>query len=228
MGLAVFTPRSAPKEISFGTSSRRVPRPYRASPGMPPCTPMVQGRSLEVLAPAAYFGLRSPLSPGLPHPVRCAFRFSQPPSALLLRSLPALFHAGNAHGVHRPSELSPCAQPNYPFRGRMPSCHCRCKNRGWLQGFAPGAEPLAVPSVLGSGYGTCSRGLRPLQGFPLPRAAFPTSKQEGSALGLPAEQLMYYPAVPFSVLPRGKVGLTLSSLPALLRFVTFLPTPLAR
>jgi len=52
----------------------------------------------------------SQLTPGLPHPVRCAFRFSQPPSALLLQGLPVIFQTGNVLGV-RPSELFPRSQP---------------------------------------------------------------------------------------------------------------------
>jgi len=70
--------------------------------------------SREVLAPTAHSVIRSPLTLGLPHPVRCAYRFSQPPSAFLLRTPPGTVSAGNAHGV-RPSEHFPCNQPRNPL-----------------------------------------------------------------------------------------------------------------
>jgi len=48
------------------------------------------GRSHGVRSPSAPAAVWSPLTPGLPHPVRCAFRLSQPPSALLLQTPPGL------------------------------------------------------------------------------------------------------------------------------------------
>jgi hypothetical protein len=53
----------------------------------------------------------SPLSPGLPHPVRSAFRVSHPPDGLLLAALPGLVSCRSAHGVPCPSELFPRPEP---------------------------------------------------------------------------------------------------------------------
>ena len=47
-------------------------------------------RSHGVRSPSTLTAVWSPLPLGLPHPVRCAFRLSQPPSALLLQTPPGL------------------------------------------------------------------------------------------------------------------------------------------
>ena len=72
------------------------------------------GASREVPSPTAFSEIRSPLTLGFPHPVRCAFRFSQPPDAFLLRIPSGTVSAGNALGV-LPSEPSPCNQPGHPL-----------------------------------------------------------------------------------------------------------------
>jgi hypothetical protein len=113
-----------------------------------------------VLRPYGVVSTRSPLTPGLPHPVRSACRFSQPLSGLLLR-LPCGFVSPRRHPWDsRPSELSPLDEP-----AALPVGHCpldvafpspcgprirggpgarrtslgsgRSRPRGRLQGFAP-------------------------------------------------------------------------------------------
>jgi hypothetical protein len=64
-----------------------------------------------VWSPSAFADIRSPLIPGLPHPVRCASRLSQPPSALLLRTPPGLFHPVTPMGFTLQS-LSPATSPD--------------------------------------------------------------------------------------------------------------------
>lgn len=44
-----------------------------------------------VWSPTAFTDIRSPLIPSFPHSVRCAYRFSQPLSALLLRTPSSIF-----------------------------------------------------------------------------------------------------------------------------------------
>jgi hypothetical protein len=123
------------------------------------CSPGVQ-------PPTACSDIRSPLILGLPHPVRCAFRFSQPPSAFLLRTPPGIISAGNAHGV-RPPEPFPCNQPGHPLGATClhavsPSTTAR------LQGLGPTAEPPLHPAGLGPGERVALLGFRLSKGFSLP------------------------------------------------------------
>jgi hypothetical protein len=112
------------------------------------CLPWIAPRSaLLRFFPLRRIGLRDPLFPGLPHPVRCAYRFSQPLSALLPRSLPAFFRAGTAHGVSSlqsfhplPSQATLSGPPAFL---PLPS---PCGN-GWLQGLQPGKEPTLLAPV---------------------------------------------------------------------------------
>jgi hypothetical protein len=55
--------------------------------------------------------IRSPLIPGLPYPVRCASRLSQPPSALLLRTPPSLLQLVTPMGFSLQS-FSPAISPD--------------------------------------------------------------------------------------------------------------------
>jgi hypothetical protein len=71
----------------------------------------LRGASHEVRGSYSTIHLPSPLDPGLPHPVRSAFRVSHPPDGLLLDRLPGLVSCRSAHGVPIPSELSPRAEP---------------------------------------------------------------------------------------------------------------------
>jgi hypothetical protein len=73
-----------------GTSSHRVRLPFRVSPGVPAESSGEDPAALGVPSPTAFEIVRSPLHPGLPHPVRCALRLSQPLGAFLLRTPPGL------------------------------------------------------------------------------------------------------------------------------------------
>jgi hypothetical protein len=90
----------------------------RAAAPPPPLSGSVRrcGSSHEVSLPFSVSPLTAAASwPGLPHPTACALRFSQPLDAFRsTASLPALFHAGSAHGVAPSRAL-------LPPRGRTPS-----------------------------------------------------------------------------------------------------------
>jgi hypothetical protein len=156
----------------------------------------------------------------LPHPVRCAFRFSQPLSALLLRSFPALFRAGYAPGVptlqsfHPTSSLVPLSEPNallplpclaawldFKAFSRTQSRHHTCRIRAYMA--------------------ACSPGFYPLQGLFPPNAAPPKGSN-------PFLDLLRNSSSPTSQRPptffRVGESATLSRVePALLRFATSLP-----
>jgi hypothetical protein len=89
--LEVFAPCSALTDLNLGwATSLRFSVPFRVSPSVLARPQPRSGRSPGVLSPSAPSAVRSPLTPGLPHPVRCAFRLSQPPGAFLLRTPPGL------------------------------------------------------------------------------------------------------------------------------------------
>jgi hypothetical protein len=84
--------RVPPRRSDIGSAtSHRFSVPFRVSPSVlarPHCPGLT---ALVGFAPLRRLpDIRSPLNPGLPHPVRCAFRLSQPPGALLLRTPPGL------------------------------------------------------------------------------------------------------------------------------------------
>jgi len=115
--------RCARSGIIFpSTSSPRVAFPYRVSLGVP-----LQPATLAATALVRFLPLRrltvirSPLTLGFPRPVRCASRFSQPPSAFLLRTPPSTVSAGNAHGV-QPFRAFPLQSAWNPSRVHVPSC----------------------------------------------------------------------------------------------------------
>jgi hypothetical protein len=84
----VFAAHLAPPLFtSCGANSRRVTFPFRVSPDVPvgpssECPTCPHG----VSSPSTFWIVWSPLHPSLPHPVRCAFRLSQPLDALLLQT----------------------------------------------------------------------------------------------------------------------------------------------
>jgi hypothetical protein len=161
--LEVFAPHSLEKYLSrvhppLGLYSptefhRAIPCSFAKSCN---CSPGVQ-------PPSAFSDIRSPLTLGLPHPVRCAYRFSQPPSAFLLRTPPGTISAGNAHGV-RPPEPFPCNQPGHPL-GATCLHAVSSLTRARLQGLGPTAEPPLLLAGLRHEGVRCSPGLYPLQGF---------------------------------------------------------------
>jgi len=106
----VFTPRSL-ENISSRPSSLRVTFPYRVSLGVPSRLDDDRDCSPGVSSPSAPDDIRSPLIPGLPHPVRCASRLSQPPSALLLRTPPSLLQPVTPMGFTLQS-FSPATSPD--------------------------------------------------------------------------------------------------------------------
>jgi hypothetical protein len=171
--------------------------------------------SREVLSPTALSDIRSPLTLGFPHPVRCAFRFSQPLSAFLLRTPLGPVSADNALGV-LPSEPFPCNQPGYPLGSTCPLA-VSSSTQARLQGLQPIAEPFLSETWLGSRRARYSLGFLPLQGILTSRArtlAGPSSHR------LISIRLAVPDVTPFRGLMREKFGLTLPSLPPLLRFTT--------
>lgn len=167
--------RCARPEIIFpGPSSPRVTLPYRVLLGVP-----LQPSTLAAPALVRFFPLRrltvirSPLTLGLPRPVRCASRFSQPPSAFLLQTPPSTVSAGNAHGVH-PSEHCSLQPAGASSRGPLPSCRWHVDSDARLQGLQPIADPLLLRAGLELRGARCSPGFSPLRGIhPLHTRAFP-------------------------------------------------------
>jgi len=93
-----------------------------------PSRPIATSQHLSwAFVPYSTCGTGSPLVAGLPHPLRSAFRVWLPSGRLPPSGpLPALFHAGSAHGI-RPSELSP--PERYPPRFRRDEPTCRFARR---------------------------------------------------------------------------------------------------
>jgi len=73
---------------------------------------------VRFLAPSARSTSRVHRGPGLPHPIRSAFRVSHPLDGLLLDWLPGLVSCRSAHGVPCPSELFP--RPEQPRLSARP------------------------------------------------------------------------------------------------------------
>jgi hypothetical protein len=75
---------------------------------------------VRFLAPSARSTSRVHCGPGLPHPIRSAFRVSHPLDGLLLDWLPDLVSCRSAHGVPCPSEPFPRPeQPRLSARPRL-------------------------------------------------------------------------------------------------------------
>jgi len=77
--------------------------------------------SHEVRGSFSTVHLASPLNPGLPHPVRSAYRVSHPLDGLLLTRLPGLVSCRSAHGVPALQSF-PLARSSDASRRPMPSC----------------------------------------------------------------------------------------------------------
>jgi hypothetical protein len=178
MSHTVFTPRSTKEIALFGDPPVGLHAPTEHNRRCP-LAQKVQGRSLEVRSPTAYTFCGAYTARDCLNPVRCAFRFLQPLSALLLRSLPALFHAGNAHGVHTLQSF-PLRQAELPSRDPLPSCRCTCQSKRRLQGFHPGTKRLRAVRITGDGTYLLSW-VFPLQGFLLSRMP----SYEDPLMGLP-------------------------------------------
>jgi hypothetical protein len=172
-----------------------------------------------VSSPTAHSDVRSPLSPGLPYPVRCASRLSQPPSALLLRTPPgllqpvtpmgfalqSLFPATSPDTLSGPHAILPLARRRSPAPwpqadcGSATPCQRVKKARGALLSWAsasPGVSPLLRQAQIG-------------------QCAFP--------LGLTVTRLAVSAHGARRVSMRGRIGLALPSLPPLMRFPTLPP-----
>jgi hypothetical protein len=108
---------------------------------------MRRGASHEVCGSSSTIHLQSPLNPGLPHPVRSAFRVSHPPDGLLLYRLPGLVSCRSAHGVPSPSELFPRPEP-----WRLSTPHCPLAVRPLPTAAPPpgGSAAAPLPIVQGS------------------------------------------------------------------------------
>ena len=137
-------------------SAGEVASPASVSPGLAPPSesdqsgPLVLSRGQPLpwgSVPFSACDRGSPQSPGLPRPVRCAFRVRQPswrlPSAT---TSTAVFHAAHARGV-RPSKLFPSRGGGMPLGAPLPTCRrlerhpasATCLAR--LLGFAPPGSP---------------------------------------------------------------------------------------
>jgi hypothetical protein len=87
--------------------------------------------------------------------------------------LPALFHAGNAHGVSRPSEPFPQLQPD-PSRDRVALLPFTVAIRLGFRALSPESGSVAPAIHISGTAGTrCSPGLLPLQGLLLSRDGSP-------------------------------------------------------
>lgn len=113
------------------------------------------------------FFIWSPLTPGLPSPVRCAFRFFQPLSAFLLQMISGLISCRfRPWGFYSP-ELFPQHPARTPSRGLIPSC--RLPSRiGSTTGFLAehGSVVLAIIFQMGT-KPDALLSFHPLQGFPI-------------------------------------------------------------
>jgi len=79
---------------------------------------------LRFRSPSAQ-SLRDPLHPGLPHPVRSAFRVSHPPDGLLPRRPSGLVSCRSRSWGYAPSELSPPHEALAPLDARnLPDVGC--------------------------------------------------------------------------------------------------------
>lgn len=118
----VFTSRSACNGQLQAPSSRRVPVPFRVSPSVRARSPSPSVLSWDSVPYGAY-NVWSPLVPGLPHPVRCAFRVSHPLGAFLLQTPPGIFHPVAPLGFALQS-LAPRSQPGHPLGAACPPAGC--------------------------------------------------------------------------------------------------------
>jgi hypothetical protein len=123
-----------------------------------------RGRSHEVLSPTTLSVAWSPLTPGFPHPVRCAFRLSQPLDALLLQTpsgpisyrlrpwgspLQSFFPTPSQDTLSSSSALLPLHPRVARLQGLLPG-----------RGFAP-----RTPIFQGWPGAVALLGFQPLQGF---------------------------------------------------------------
>jgi hypothetical protein len=108
-----FSRRAPPKVYPLAQSSRRVPFPYRASPGVPSldcskeCSP-------EVLPPSAYRSA-GPTFPGFASPGTLRLQVFSTSERVTSPQPPGLFSCRYRPWGFFPSELSPFAKPGYPF-----------------------------------------------------------------------------------------------------------------
>ena len=141
------------------------------------------GSSHGLCLPSAHQESKVHLSRAKACPLRSALRVWLPSRRLApFESLPALFHAGGALGIH-PSELPPHGRLAERFRSdeptyRLASRYARCRSGEPARGAAvPGLRPfrefLAADRVVSTTTAGCSpgfcpsraRGRRPLSGF---------------------------------------------------------------
>jgi hypothetical protein len=144
---AVFQSRASAGEVAS---------PASVSPGLAPPSefhqsgPLVPSRGQPLpwgSVPYSACDRGSPLRPGLPRPVRCAFRVRQPSWRLSSATTStALFHAAHARGVC-PTKLFPSRGGGVPLGAPLPTCRrlerhpasATCLAR--LLGFAPPGSP---------------------------------------------------------------------------------------
>lgn len=121
-------PRRPALRFSLPPPVARLATVRPSSPGVPPSFevfPRTLRRIASRLRPLSW-GFRpysardfgSPLPPGLPHPVRSAFRASHPPGGLLLPKRAGLFHPAGALGV-LPFRVFPSQGDASPLRRRL-------------------------------------------------------------------------------------------------------------
>lgn len=225
-------------------------RPSRSSGHtLPPGKSRLQLRSLLALRPLQSFtragrwpsreaspslGVRSPFSacdrgsppfPGLPRPVRCAFRVRQPswrlPSAA---NSTALFHAAHARGS--PFEAFPFARRGYASRRTLAHLPSARAAPGFRRMPRPAPGPCSPrKSVARASRGPAARPDAPL-GFALSRGFLPVTTAAASR-GPPPTSLAQasHPAPAPRSLDRGRAGSSPWRPPPLLRSLHLVPVP---
>jgi hypothetical protein len=120
--------------------------------------------SPEVSSPSAHVNPKSPLNPGLPHPIRCAFRVFHPRDALLLLGPTGPIPCRSAHGVFTLQSF-PLPQSRDDFRRPVPSCRWLAPSPPNETGGSPGIWPK--PNTRGElmVHGSERKALTRLQGL---------------------------------------------------------------